>query len=317
MRIGSGASTGAGSWPWPGEYLATVGVFDGLHLGHRSILSGLLEASKALGLPPALITFQPRPVTVFAPETAPDELTPPPRKWRLLLEAGIDRVMVLRFSRAFAQIEPEIFLTEVLGAGNGLRGIWIGYDFRFGHRRRGDWEMLHREGPRLGFQAVRVEAVALDGEPVSSTRIRQKVRAGEIDAAARMLGRWPDLEGIVVAGRGEGKRLLVATANLALPEAQCLPAPGVYAGEAEWEGTWNPAVMNLGRRPTLTGGERLVPEVHVLDFDGDLRGRRLLFRLRRRLREERKFPSLNALRDAVHADLAEVRVLAEGWNREE
>ena len=119
---------------WPGEYLATVGVFDGLHLGHRAILSPLLDASRRTGLPTVLFTFQPRPVTIFAPDTPPDELTPAPRKWRILAEAGIDRVSVLRFSREFARVEPEEFLTKVLGAGGGLRGIWIGYDFRFGHR---------------------------------------------------------------------------------------------------------------------------------------------------------------------------------------
>lgn len=302
---------------WPGEYLATVGVFDGLHRGHRAILDRLIDASRESGLPAVLFTFQPRPVTVFAPGTPHDELTPMPRKLRLIAELGIERVSVLRFSAAFAQIEAEAFLSDVLGAGSGLRGLWIGHDFRFGHRRRGDWDLLRQEADRLGFRAERVEALVQDGLPVSSTRIREQMRSGRIDSAAAMLGRWPDLEGTVVTGRGEGRRVLVATANLALPEQQCLPANGVYAGEAEWDGTLRPAVMNIGRRPTLTSEAAIVPEVHVLDVEEDLVGRRLLFRMRARLRDERKFLSINELRTQVLIDIEETRRLATGWKPQE
>jgi riboflavin kinase / FMN adenylyltransferase len=298
---------------WPGEYLATVGVFDGLHLGHRAILDRLLTASHETGLPAVLFTFQPRPVTVFAPGTPHDELTPLPRKLRLIAELGIQRVSVLRFSAAFARIEAESFLTEILGAGSGLRGLWIGHDFRFGHRRRGDWDLVRREADRLGFRAERAEALLQGTRPVSSSRIREYLRAGEIESAAALLGRWPDLEGTVVTGRGQGRRVLVATANLALPEQQCLPATGVYAGEAEWEGSYRPAVMNLGRRPTLTSEAEVVPEVHILDTDEDLRGQRLLFRIRARLREERKFPSIDELRTQVDADIEKARRLAAEW----
>jgi len=297
----------------PGEYLATVGVFDGVHRGHRVILDALMTRARALGVPSVLFTFRPRPVTVLAPTTPHDELTPPPRKWRLLAEAGIVRVVVLRFSRRFAQIEAEDFITQVLGGGHGLRGVWIGHDFRFGRERRGDHQVLAQAGKRFGFETVRVEPVRLDGVVVSSTEIRRQVRRGEIKQAARFLGRWPDLEGIVVQGRGLGRRSLVPTANLLLPETQCLPAPGVYVGEAEWDGLYVPAVMNLGRRPTLTKGLDLAAEVHVLDFNGDLRGKRLLFRLRRRLREERNFGSVNELRHQIERDIDEARGLAAGW----
>jgi riboflavin kinase/FMN adenylyltransferase len=252
-------------------------------------------------------------VTVFAPGTPPDELTPAPRKWRLLAEVGIERVVVLHFSRSFARVEADAFLTEVLGAGRGLRGIWIGHDFRFGRGRRGDFEMLARAGKRLGFDANRIGPVRFDDAIVSSTRIRQLMRSGKIGAAARLLGRWPDLEGEVVHGQGIGGKDLVATANLRLPETQCLPAAGVYAGEAEWEGVYLPAVMNLGRRPTLTDGRRLVAEVHVLDFRGDLRGRRLLFRLRERLRDERNFRSVKELRGQIEADITQARSRAATW----
>ncbi len=288
-------------------------MFDGVHLGHRAILDRLVAAGRESGLPTILFTFHPRPVTVFAPETPPDELTPPPRKWRLLAESGLDRVEVLRFSRAFARVEPEQFLEQVLGAGRGLAGIWVGHDFRFGHRRRGDFAMLVEAGGRFGFRTERIEAIEIAGKPVSSSRIRACLRAGDLDGARELLGRPPDVEGIVVHGRGQGAKVLVATANLAIPETQCLPPLGVYAGEAEWDGILRPAVLNLGRRPTLTPGDRLVPEVHVLDWSGDLRGRRLLFRYRSRLREERRFASLEALRAQIFEDIERARAEARSW----
>lgn len=277
----------------------------------------MLEEARRCGVAPLLFTFRPRPVAVFAPRTPPDELTPPPRKWRLLAERGVERVVVLRFSAAFARVEAERFATEILGVGTRLRAIWVGHDFRFGHGRRGDFEMLERLGARLRFAAHRIGPVEEGGEPISSSRIRRLIRAGGIEAAARLLGRWPDLEGIVVPGRGEGGRLLVPTANLALEPTQCLPATGVYAGQAEHDGDWVPAVMNIGHRPTLTRGEQLVPEVHLLGGAVELRGRRLLFRLRARLREERKFQDLNALRRQVEADLGEVSRLAVRWKNED
>lgn len=303
--------------PLPGEFLATVGVFDGLHLGHHTILEPLLAEARERGLPPVLFTFHPRPVTVFAPGTPPDELTPMPRKLRLLAEAGIERVVVLRFSQRFAAVEAEEFLTDVLGAGNGLKGIWIGHDFRFGRRRRGNPEMLREAGSKYGFTIAQVGPFNLDGAPVSSTRVREQIHLGAIPEAARLIGRWPDIEGLVVGGRGEGHKLLVATANLLLPETQCLPATGVYAGEAEWDGNYRPAVMNLGWRPTLTDGSQLVPEVHILDFSGDLRGKRLLFRMRQHLRGESTFLSLNELRVQIEEDIDQTRRIAENWKRDE
>jgi riboflavin kinase/FMN adenylyltransferase len=173
--------------------------------------------------------------------------------------------------------------------------------------------MIRAGAGRYGYRAVRIGAVEQGGRVISSSRIRAALREGEVEDAAAMLGRLPDIEGIVVTGRGEGKRRLVATANLDLPSAQFLPAPGVYAGEAEWEGAWHPAVMNLGRRPTLGPEDRLIPEVHVIDLEEDLLGRRLLFRMRLRLREERKFPSIDALRRQIMADISAVRTLADRW----
>lgn len=302
---------------WPDEHFATVGVFDGLHRGHQAILASLQQASKRVGIPSVLYTFQPRPVTVFAPATPPDELTPLRRKLRLLAELGLDRVVVIRFSRAVAALGALEFLRLGLGAGRGLRGLWVGHDFRFGRGREGSWETIREEGLRLGFETHRLEPVTDAGAPVSSSRIRERLRAGEIGEAARLLGRWPDLEGTVVRGRGEGRRLLVPTANLRLPVTQCLPMPGVYAGMAEWGGEVAPAVMNLGRRPTLTGDGVLVPEVHLIERDVDVLGMDLLFQIRVRLREERRFPSLGHLRSQVAADIARARELAADWNGRE
>jgi riboflavin kinase/FMN adenylyltransferase len=292
---------------FPGEYLATVGVFDGVHRGHRAILDSMLEAGARSGLPCVVATFHPRPVRVFVPDAPADELTPLRRKLRLLAEIGITRVLALRFSRAFAEIPPERFLVEVLGAGRGLRGLWVGHDFRFGKDRQGDWDLIRHAAPRHGYEPHRSEAVAHEGRIVSSSEVRRLLREGDVETAASLLGRLPDIEGIVVSGRGQGAKVLVATANLRLAPEQFLPAPGVYAGVAEWDGAEHRAVMNLGRRPTLTGGADLVPEVHVLDWHGDLRGRRMLFRMGTRLREERKFPGLKELQDQVARDIERAR----------
>lgn len=259
------------------------------------------------GLPCLVATFHPRPVRIFAPDAPADELTPLRRKIRLLAEVGATRLLAIRFSRALAEMEPEDFLTEALGAGSGLRGLWIGHDFRFGRGRRGDWDLIQSAGERGGFATHRIEAVRIGDSIISSTAIRSRLRDGRVEDAAAMLGRLPDIEGRVVTGRGLGARVLVPTANLALAPEQFLPAPGVYAGTAEWDGTEHRAVMNLGTRPTLQGGTALVPEVHVLDWQGDLGGRILAFRMRRWLREERNFPSIKELRQQVDRDIAEAR----------
>jgi riboflavin kinase/FMN adenylyltransferase len=267
----------------------------------------MLEEGSRRGLPSALFTFAPRPTSVLVPGASEDLLTPFPRKCRLLAEIGVPRVCVLHFTRDFSQLSPEAFLRRFLGMGQGLAGLWVGHDFRFGRGREGDPALLARFASTFGFVFHQIDAVQDGGEPISASRLRTHLRAGEVPEARKLLGRWPDLEGMVVPGQGLGGKLLVATANLDLPAGVCLPAEGVYAGFAEWDGRARPAVMNLGRRPTLTSDPRPVPEVHVLDFAGDLRGRRLLFELRARIRPERKFPSLEALKLQIGKDIEAAR----------
>ncbi len=261
-------------YPWPDAYVATVGVFDGLHLGHRAILDPVLAASREMGLPAVVFTFQPRPVTVFAPGTPHDELTPLPRKLRLLAEARDRAVVHPAFLEVFAQIEPEEFLTEILGAGVGLRGLWIGHDFRFGHRRRGDWDMLEAGGgstrvSRRSASRPSFTTAARSARPASGERLRAGGSSGGTAArpvAGPRRGAW-------CPGAGRGGASSSRRRTSGCPTAQCLPGLGVYAGQAEWDGTCRPAVLNLGRRPTLTAGEEIVPEVHVLDFGSELLGR--------------------------------------------
>jgi riboflavin kinase/FMN adenylyltransferase len=296
---------------FPDGYLATVGVFDGVHRGHRAILDAMVAEGARRGLPCLVATFHPRPVRVFAPDAPADELTPLRRKIRLLAEIGVARVLAIRFSHVFAEMEPEEFLGRVLGAGTGLRGLWIGHDFRFGRDRRGDWDLVRAAGVRHGFDTHRIEALQLGSAVISSSAIRRCLNEGRVEDAAMMLGRLPEIEGRVVTGRGQGAKVLVPTANLALPPEHVLPATGVYAGTAEWDGIEHRAVMNLGRRPTLTGGDDLVPEVHVLDWNGDLLGRSLSFRMRMRVREEQNFPSIKELREQIDRDIDQARCLPE------
>lgn len=291
------------------EVVATIGVFDGVHRGHRSLLEAVIARARSLGVPSLVITFDPHPISILAPGAPPHLLTPRPAKTRILAEVGIDLVWFLPFSRSLAALTPESFLEDLLLRAVRPREIRIGHDFRFGHDRRGDFELLREFGQRLGFSVRRHEAVREEGRILSSSRVRRALERGEIAEAERILGHSVLLEGVVGAGRGEGHRLLVPTANLELPAEQFLPGRGVYAAWAELGGALCPAVANVGVRPTLTRDERATVEVHLIDWAGDLRGRILPVHLSRRLRPERKFESLEALRAAVLADIERARAL--------
>jgi riboflavin kinase/FMN adenylyltransferase len=264
-----------------------IGTFDGVHLGHRRVL----DAVRATGLRPTVITFDPHPRAFFG--TPVELLTPVERRLELLSDAGIDDILLLRFDEALAGLEPEEF-AETMLRGIAAEVVVVGEGFRFGRARRGDTALLER----LGFDVRLVPLV----ESVSSTHIRALLAAGEVASAARLLGRPPEVEGIVVLGDQRGRLLGFPTANLDTPSGVLVPELGVYAGWTLGHRT----AISIGTNPHYGGTERRV-EGHLVDFDGDLYGRRLVFELWDRLRDQAVFGSEAELVDAIGADVAATR----------
>jgi riboflavin kinase / FMN adenylyltransferase len=284
--------------------VATIGVFDGVHRGHRALVETVIRRAAHLGIRSLVVTFDPHPVTVLADPVPPHLLTGRALQLRYLAELGVDLAWMLPFSRRLAAMEPGVFVEGLLLRHAAIAELWVGHDFRFGRGRAGDTSWLRAEGARRGF-AVHEFAPVMDGDrPFSSTRIRAALAVGDIEEAVRMLGHTVLVEGRVGRGRGQGARILVPTANLDLPAEQFLPAHGVYAAWAEIPGSLVPAVVNVGVRPTLLADSATVVEAHLLGWDGDLRGARLGLHFGTMLRQERKFNGLNELRVAIEADMA-------------
>ena len=264
-----------------------IGTFDGVHLGHRRVL----EAAVAAGLMPTVVTFDPHPRIAFGYEV--ELLTPLRRRLELIGDAGIEETLVVEFDLDLARLQPEEFAERVL-ASIGTEVVVAGADFRFGQGRAGDLDLLRT----LGFDARTVPLV----ESVSSSRIRELLRAGEIERAAGLLGRPPEVEGTVVAGDARGGTLGFPTANLRLESDLLVPAYGIYAGAADGRR----AAVSIGTNPHYGGAERRV-EAYLLDFEGDLYGRRLVVQLWHRLRDEQSFGSEEELVAQIARDVEETR----------
>lgn len=290
-----------------------IGVFDGVHLGHQQILRrALADARQHDGLA-LIVTFDRHPNAVVAPDRVPPQIYPLPQKLRSLAATGADALLVCEFTPEFRRQTGEAFLRGLARDLGRLGSVCVGADFVFGHQRSGDVALLRRLGAELGFPVHGLAALALDGEIVSSTRIRAAIQAGDCAAASQMLGRPYAVAGTVVAGDRRGRQLGFPTANLALP-GLALPPDGVYAARVRRveagrlaPDSWR-AVLNIGVRPTVnTGAPERRFEVHVLDFSGDLYGVELEVEFVARLRDERKLPSLAALQAQIAADVAAAR----------
>ena len=282
-----------------------VGVFDGVHVGHQAVIGRAVRTAAEEGGLAGLLTFDPHPIRVCAPGKAPTSLLETlDHKARIVRDLGAGLFIALHFDEALAAMEPGDFIARLMAAP--VRTITVGEDWRFGHDRGGDVPFLRREAEKHGFRLVAVPPVMLDGDRISSTRIRQAIRDGNLAAAARMLGRPYTVSGKVVAGEQLGRTLGFPTANLATADSQ-LPPDGVWAvrvTDAEdrvWDG-----VASLGIRPTLGGKPRLL-EVHLFGFSGDLYGRSLEVRFMKFLRAEMNFPSLDALRARIETDCQAAR----------
>jgi riboflavin kinase / FMN adenylyltransferase len=282
-----------------------LGVFDGVHLGHRAILGAAVADARASGVLAVACTFEPHPMEVLQPERAPLPITTLDERLALIAECGVEEAVVLTFTRALAAVEPEAFVKDVLVDRLRARQVVVGYNHRFGRGARGDTALLRDLGARLGFGVDVVPPLTVDGVPVSSTAIRAALGRGDLDAAARMLGRPYTLPGKVVAGAGRGRTLGFPTANVA-PDRPVLVAAGVYACTVEVSGQQRRAVVNIGVRPTF-GEETLAVEAYLLDFSGDLYGQTVRLLFVSRVREERRFPSVDALRAQIADDVETAR----------
>lgn len=290
----------------PEGSVACIGAFDGLHLGHRALLRHAAARARALGLPLAALSFEPLPREFFAPAEPPPRLMLPRARIEGLWALGADVVGMLRFNRAFTAIVPDDFARRVLAGRLRAREVWVGPGFRYGHRRAGDLATLQASGAGLGFSAGEIEPVLLDGERVSSTRIRAALVAGDFAAAARLLGRPYAIGGRVVRGRQLGRQLGYPTANLRF--AGKVPAlQGIYATRVHGvAGSPWPSVSSFGTRPTVDGSETLL-EAHLFDFSGDLYGRPIEVEFVARLRDEEKYPDLPTLVAQMDRDAARAR----------
>ena len=282
--------------------VATIGNFDGVHLGHQTILAQLAEQAARLRLPRLVITFEPQPQEFFAgPAAPPARLMRLREKLQALDGLGIERVLCLAFDHRLAAMPAPTFVDELLVHGLGVRYLVVGDDFRFGHRRAGDFAMLVEAGQRHGFEVADNHSYILDGERVSSTRIRRALGQGDLELAARLLGRPYDMCGRVAHGDRRGRTLGFPTANIHL-HRRVTPVYGVYAVLLSGPELrpW-PGIANVGHRPTVQGTREQL-EVHLLDYRGDLYGRHVKVDFLHYLRPEQRFESLDALRRQIQRD---------------
>ena len=286
--------------------VATIGNFDGVHLGHQAVIGQLAEKAQELGLPTQVILFEPQPQEFFRPDAAVPRLTRLREKLQALRRYSVDRVLCLRFDARFAAMEPEEFIRRILVDGLGVRYLVVGDDFRFGHKRRGDFDMLAAAGARYGFQVVNMHTVTIDEERVSSTRIRATLAAGDLATAEKLLGRPYRMCGRVAHGDKLGRTLGFPTANIHL-HRKVTPIAGIFAVEVfglRIEPV--PGAANVGTRPTV-GGTRTLLEVHLLDFNEEIYGEYVQVNFLRKFRDEKRFDSIDELRRWIAKDVEDVR----------
>jgi riboflavin kinase/FMN adenylyltransferase len=283
----------------------TIGSFDGVHRGHRIILSDVVRRARAASGTAALLTLRPHPREFFTPDRPPNLLTTDAKKLELLEESGLDVVFFLPFTAEVAGMEPEAFIRDILSGRCHAREIVVGHDFCFGKDAKGNYALLDSLASRFGYSVVQTSPLLVDGERVSSTLIREQILLGNLDQAERFLGRKYSIRGEVVGGRGIGRKLGFPTANIK-PHHSAVPAQGVYAAEALLNGQRHVAAVNIGIAPTIRH-EDLTIEAFLLDFDGDILGREIELVFHKRLRPERKFPSYEALTEQIGRDVAEIR----------
>jgi riboflavin kinase/FMN adenylyltransferase len=289
--------------------VATIGNFDGVHLGHQAVFRRLMDQGAALGLPAVVITFEPQPQEFFAPGQAPARLTRLREKLQAIAETGIQRVLLLEFKPRLASMEAELFVERILVDGLGVRFLMVGDDFRFGARRRGDFSLLCREGEQHGFTVEDMHTIRVSEDRVSSTRVRESLTNGDLQTAAHLLGRPYQICGRVAHGDKRGRTIGFPTANVDL-HRRVSPVHGVFAVRVHGLGDAPlPGVANIGNRPTVSGDSRYLLEVHLFDFAREVYGRHVGVEFVQKLRDEKRFDSFEELRRQITQDAWQARNL--------
>lgn len=284
----------------------SIGNFDGIHLGHKAVLSRLLSEAKRLNVPSTVMTFEPQPEELFLGNNAPARLSRLRDKFVQLDKLQLDRLLCVSFTRQFANISAQEFIEELLIKKLNVKFLVVGDDFHFGYQRKGDFQLLKQAGQQYGFEVVDTQSLIQQSQRISSTRIRDFLAQGELDAAADMLGRKYSITGRVSHGRKLGRTIGVPTANLSL-KRRVSPVAGVFVvnvlgvNQQPYEG-----IANIGTRPTVAG-ERQQLEVHIFDFEGDLYGEQLEVILEKKLRSEVKFDSFAELKIQIDKDIEDAK----------
>jgi riboflavin kinase / FMN adenylyltransferase len=280
----------------------TLGVFDGLHIAHQTIIRKVVERARETGLAATVVTFDPHPRAVLRPETSPPLLQTFEQKMEGIERLGIEQVVVLSFTRELARVTARDFLTDTIFGRLDAREVYLGHGFAFGHNREGRFDLLKQVAEGLGRVAGEVPEMMIHNRRVSSTMIRRLLGAGRVNLARRMLARPYGIESCVIEGRGVGKsQVSFATANLK-PHNTVTPANGVYVTLTLVEGAWHRSITNIGHRPTMGGDAEVTIESHVMDFDRQIYGEKIRVRFLHRLRDERKFESPDMLRAQIELD---------------
>ncbi|MDY0292456.1 MAG: bifunctional riboflavin kinase/FAD synthetase [Desulfuromonadaceae bacterium] len=290
--------------------IATIGNFDGVHLGHRAIFQSVVERARKEGGVSVVCTFDPHPLKVLAPDNAPRLINTREEKERLIAASQVDVLVQIPFERNLAALSPVAFVDEILLGKLGVRHLIIGYDYAFGKERAGSVGFLCAQGKEKGFGVDIFGPVQYDGKVLSSTQVRQSVLRGDVEHARKLLGRHFNLEGRVVHGDRRGRSLGFATANL-VTEKELLPLGGVYAAKVKYNNLEHNAVINIGYKPTF-GDNSLSIEAHILDFEGDLYHKDMRVYFFERLRDEQKFSSTEELIQAIKNDIWRARKILDG-----
>lgn len=286
--------------PWLMHPVLALGNFDGLHRGHLKIIERVRRAAAEHGGTPMAMTFDPHPPRVLRPDKAPKLLMTKSQRLESLHSAGISCVAVVRFTRELSEWDPEMFIRTVLVDWLRVSEVWVGANFLFGHGRSGNFTVLRTLGQHYGFRADKIDPVRYKDFVVSSTRIRRLVSEGRVDEAGALLGHPYFIDGTVVAGRRRGREIGFPTANLETSN-ELIPPNGVYATTTTIDGVVHAGITNVGVRPTFGEGE-LTVETHLLNYSGDLYGRPVRLGFVQRVRDERQFPDVDALREQIEAD---------------